>query len=74
LLTHGQISGANQSWSRQSLTDSFFLCRGYPRPPEALAFILGPRKSGTDSFRNDRPFELGKYAHHLEHRRLSPLQ
>jgi hypothetical protein len=38
------------------------------RAAQALALALGPRKPGADSLLNHRPFELGKYAHHLEHR------
>jgi hypothetical protein len=54
--------------SRQGLTDSFFECGGNWGPPEALSFTSGPRKAGTDSFRNHRALEFGKYAHHLKHR------
>jgi hypothetical protein len=54
--------------SRQGLTDSFFECWGNWGPPEALSFTSGPRKPGTDSFCNHRPFEFGKHAQHLKHR------
>ncbi len=40
----------------------------YPRPTQLLALTPGPRKPGTDSFLNDGALELGKHAHHLEHR------
>ena len=33
--------------------------------PEAFALTPGPRKPGTDSFRNHGPLKLGKHAHHL---------
>jgi hypothetical protein len=56
------------SRSRQGRTDSFFECGGNWGPPEALSFTSGPRKAGADSFRNHRPFELGKHAQHLKHR------
>jgi hypothetical protein len=36
--------------------------------PEALAFTPGPRKPGTDSFRNHRPLKFGEHAQHLKHR------
>src|SRR3989442_3396109 len=36
--------------------------------PEAFTLTPGPRKTGTDSFRNHRPLELGKNAHHLKQR------
>src|SRR5262249_49938283 len=35
---------------------------------EAFTLAPGPRKASTDSFRNHRPLEFGKYAHHLKHR------
>jgi hypothetical protein len=54
--------------SRQGLTDSFLECGGNWRPPEALSFTSGPRKPGTDSFCNHRPFEFGEHAQHLKHR------
>src|SRR5215831_4455604 len=54
--------------SRQGLTDSFFECGGNWGPPEVLSFTSGPRKPGTDSFCNHRPFEFGKHAQHLKHR------
>ena len=39
--------------SRQSLTDSFFQCRGNWGPPQALTLIPGPREA-SDSFLNHR--------------------
>src|SRR5262249_50404183 len=51
--------------SRQSLPNALFQVRGYPRPAQSLSLTLGPRKSGTDSFLNDRPFDP---AQHLKHR------
>src|SRR5262245_21374984 len=54
--------------SRKGLTDSFFECGGNWGPPEALSFTSGPRKPGTDSFCNHRPFEFSKHAQHLKHR------
>src|SRR5215468_6285889 len=54
--------------SRQSLADSFFECGGNRWATEAFTFTPGPRKPGTDSFRNHRPLEFGKHAHHLKHR------
>jgi hypothetical protein len=35
---------------------------------EAFTLTPGPRKAGTDSFRNHPALEFGKYAHHLKHR------
>src|SRR5205823_5662009 len=54
--------------SRQSLTDSFFQCGGDWWTPKAFTLTPGPREASTDSFRNHRPLELGKHAHHLKHR------
>src|SRR5205823_9264157 len=54
--------------SRQSLTDSFFECGGDWGTPKAFTLTPGPREASTDSFRNHRPLELGKHAHHLKHR------
>jgi len=34
---------------------------------ETFTLTPGPRKAGTDSFRNHRPLELGKDTHHLKH-------
>jgi hypothetical protein len=50
------------SRSRQGLTDSFFECWGNWGASETFTLTPGPRKPGTDSFRNHRPLELGKYA------------
>jgi hypothetical protein len=44
---------------------------GHRGAPEPFTFIPGPRKPGTDSFRNHRPLELGKNAHHLKQRLAS---
>jgi hypothetical protein len=41
--------------SRQSLADSLFECRSNWGTPEAFTLTPGPRKAGTDSFRNHRP-------------------
>ena len=38
--------------SRQGLTDSFFECRGYRRPPEAFSCIPESRKAGTNHRRH----------------------
>src|SRR5262249_62247875 len=64
----GNHAHTGPSRSRQGLTDSFFECGGNWGPPEALSFTSGPRKPGTDSFCNHRPFEFGKHAQHLKHR------
>jgi hypothetical protein len=52
---------------RQGLTDSFFECRGNWRAPEAFTLTSGPRKAGTDSFRNHRTLKFGKNPHQLKH-------
>jgi hypothetical protein len=36
--------------------------------PKAFTLTPGPREASTDSFRNHRPLEFGKHAHHLKHR------
>jgi hypothetical protein len=36
--------------------------------PKAFTLTPGPREASTDSFLDHRPLELGKHAHHLEHR------
>src|SRR5262249_12051995 len=48
--------------SRQGLTDSLFKRGGNWGAPEPLAFTPGPRKPGTDSFRNHRPLKFGEHA------------
>src|SRR5215475_8044822 len=53
---------------RQSVTDSFLECGGDWGTPKAFTLTPGPREASTDSFRNHRPLELGKHAHHLKHR------
>jgi hypothetical protein len=45
--------------SCQGFTDSFFECSGNWRASEAFTLTPGPRKAGTDSFRNHRPLEFG---------------
>src|SRR5262249_30810062 len=64
----GNDAHTRSSRLRQSLADSLFECRGNWGAPEAFTLTPGPRKPGTDSFLNHRPFELGKHAHHLKHR------
>src|SRR5262245_55320006 len=48
--------------SRQGLTDSLFKRGGNWGAPEPLTFTPGPRKPGTDSFRNHRPLKFGEHA------------
>src|SRR5262249_61323476 len=64
----GNDAHTGSSRRRQGLTDSSFECRGNWGAPEALTLTPGPRKPGADSFRDHRTLELGKHAHHLEHR------
>src|SRR5262249_37467282 len=53
--------------SRQGLADSFFECWSNRWAAKAFTLTPGPRKPGTDAFRNHHPFELSKYAQHLKH-------
>src|SRR5215510_265899 len=48
--------------SRQGLTNSLFKRGGNWGAPEPLTFTPGPRKPGTDSFRNHRPLKFGEHA------------
>src|SRR5262249_30856193 len=48
--------------------DSFPSAGAIGGRPKALTLTPGPREASTDSFRNHRPLELGKHAHHLKHR------
>ena len=57
----GDLTHAWPPRSRQGLTDSFFECGGYPRPPEPFSFALGPRQASTDSFLDHGALELGKH-------------
>ena len=50
------------------LMDSHFEFRGNRRPAKPFALALGPRKPSADSFLDYAALELGKDAHHLEHR------
>src|SRR5215831_15232330 len=64
----GNDADTGPSRSRQSLTDSFLECGGDWGPPKAFTLTPGPGEASTDSFRNHRPLELGKHAHHLKYR------
>ena len=62
------LAHARPAGYRQSLSDTLFQLRSYPRPSEPFALALGPRQASTDPFLNHGPLELGKHAHHLKHR------